>query len=63
MTFRQRVTEALKVKSAFDRDKKLRFVVNEFILKTGVNPRLFDGIFTRITKRKHTGVERRRGEH
>jgi len=59
MTFRERVSEALKIKNAFDRDKKLRLIVNRFIAKSGVNPRLFDGTFIKISKRKRHGVDRR----
>lgn len=59
MGLRQKIREAMKIRSAFDRDKVLRELVGSFIIKSKVNRRLFDGIYDRCRKKKLPFKERR----
>ena len=56
-TRKQRMQQLLSEKQSFDRDKEIVDMQNRFILKTGINRRLFDGIPTRVKKLSH--VDRR----
>jgi hypothetical protein len=48
-----------KKKRSYKEDKELRQLQDKFILKSKVNPRLFDTNFKKTSKRKFNGVERR----
>lgn len=61
MTRKQRIKELLnKEKRTSEEDKKLRGYQNDFILKSKVNPRLFDCNFEKVSKnKKYLGLDRR----
>ena len=59
---RKKLRELLNAKPSYERDKLLRDYQNSFIEKSNINPRLFDTIFKRCTKKKQTGVEKRQEE-
>ena len=58
----EKLAKLLVGKPSYDRDKAIREHTDKFILKSGINRRLFDSVFQNCGKKHQIGKGRRQDE-